>query len=70
MCLSNLLTPKMPAIPAMPAAPKMSDPEIENAKRRELARIAQMKGRSSSILTGGQGDTSAAPVQYKTLMGQ
>ncbi len=73
MCLSNvtsLFSPKMPAVPALPAAPKMSDPEIEDARRKELLRISQMKGRTSSILTGGQGDTSTAPVQYKTLMGQ
>lgn len=73
MCLSNvtsMFSTKMPAVPTLPAAPKMSDPEIENAKRRELLRLSNMKGRSASILTGGQGDTSAAPVAYKTLMGQ
>jgi len=64
--------PQMPPLPPLPVAP--TDPAAEAAaqeaaeKERKAAALAQ--GRSSTILTGGQGDTSEAPVTKRTLLGE
>jgi hypothetical protein len=44
--------------------------EAEEARKKVLAREAAMQGRKATILTGGQGDTSQASVQRKTLLGR
>lgn len=41
----------------------------QNAADQELAVLAKAKGRAATLLTGGQGDTSEAPVAQKTLLG-
>lgn len=66
----GIVNPKQPEVPGMPgSAPNMQDPAIAEAERRE--REAQMKarGRASTILTGGTGDTSTATTAKRKLMG-
>jgi len=65
--------PKIPAPVANPAAPaappKRSDPAVEEARRTALAQAKRARGRRSTIITGGLGDTSNAPVARATLLG-
>lgn len=53
-----------------PAPPAQADPAVEAARQKELEAAMKARGRAATILTGGQGDTSAAPVERKTLLGQ
>lgn len=55
---------------APPAAPTLSDPAVSNAARAEQLTAARARGRASTILTGGLGLMTPAPVQQKTLLGQ
>ncbi len=57
---------------AMPTTVKPStDPSVEEARRKALEDSARKaRGRASTILTGGQGDLSEAPVAKKTLLGE
>ncbi len=59
-----------PYVAPVEKAPDKSDAEIreEAARARELER--RRKGRASTILTGGSGDTSTAPTQKKILLGE
>lgn len=56
--------------PPPPPPPTREDPAVEEARRRILAATRRAKGRASTILTGGQGDTADAPVERKTLLGE
>ncbi len=63
-------SPSPPALPPPPPLPPTpEDPAIK--QRREEVRLAALKrkGRASSILTSGVGDTSAAPVLRPKLGG-
>jgi hypothetical protein len=53
--------------PPLPPVPTPEDPEIK--RRREEVRLAALRrrGRASTILTKGSGDTTAAPVARPTL---
>jgi hypothetical protein len=68
---SLLLGPKTPKIilPSLAPPPSITDPEIDAAKKRAANQSRLAKGYASTLITGGQGDTSAAPSQLKTLMG-
>lgn len=55
---------------APPAVPTLSDPAVSNAARAEQLSSARARGRASTILTGGLGLMTPAPVQQKTLLGQ
>ena len=60
-----------PAPPPIQQAPKAESPEIqddEDEARRKLLRART--NRSGTLLTGLSGDTSQAPVQRKTLLGE
>jgi hypothetical protein len=59
-----------PYVAPVEKATDKSDAEIreEAARARELER--RRKGRASTILTGGSGDTSTAPTQKKILLGE
>lgn len=59
-----------PAPAPPPPAPSKDDPAVEEARRKELIAAQKAKGRAASILTGGEGDTSAAPVEKKRLLGE
>lgn len=62
--------PKMP--PPEPAAPPPTrdDPAVEESRRKELLAAAKAKGRSSTLLTGGEGVSGDAPVARKRLLGE
>lgn len=64
-----------PAAPAAPApAPKPESAEeqaaVSASRDRERRRQAMAMGRESTMLTGGQGVTTAAPTTTKSLLGQ
>jgi len=60
---------KKPQAPAAPAPPPDFAMAQENVRQNQLRDEEQkrLRGRASTILTGGLGDTSAAPVS-KTLL--
>lgn len=75
MCVGPF-APKVPSFPAAPAPPPApeppparDDPEVnavaDDVRKRRLA----AKGRQSTILSGGLGDTAEASVGTKTLLG-
>lgn len=55
--------------PAVQPAPTKSDAEIQDAAMKERDRARRAKGRASTILTGGEGDTSTTPTGPKKLLG-
>jgi len=57
-----------PSPPPMPAAPTKADTSVADAERDERLRRAAA-GRASTMMTGGLGDTSSAPVAKKQLLG-
>ncbi|MFN0043572.1 MAG: hypothetical protein ACKVSF_10230 [Alphaproteobacteria bacterium] len=66
----SFFAPSPPPPPPLPPLPSREDPAIEEARRRQLVAARRAKGRASTILTGGAGDPSDAPVQRKTLLGE
>lgn len=65
-------SPSLPApqqAPPPPAAVPTAE-ETEAARLKEAGIQRRRKGRRSTILTSGLGDTSTAPVERKTLLGQ
>lgn len=54
-------------IPAVQPAPTKSDAEVQSAALRERERARLAKGRASTILTSGEGDTTPAPTAKKLL---
>jgi hypothetical protein len=65
MCIVSSPSPP----PAPPPAPEKSDAEVQDAALRERERARRMRGRASTILTGGGGDTSETPTDSKHLLG-
>lgn len=64
------LAPKAPDPPApAPAAPTMEDPAIQRAAEERRREEAKKFGRKKTVLTSPLGDTGAAPVSAKTLLG-
>lgn len=59
-----------PPVPAPPPLPERSDLEARERERREKERLARMKGRKSTILTGPEGVKGEAPVEKKSLLGE
>jgi hypothetical protein len=43
--------------------------EVTAARDRERRRISSAAGKKSTMLTGAEGDTSAAPTALKSLLG-
>ena len=67
--------PKAPKVEAAPVAPPVAAPIDADADAKKAGEDERRKrlaatGRSDTILTGGLGDTSAAQVGKKTLLGQ
>jgi hypothetical protein len=64
-------SPSVPA-PPPPAPPEpppvRTDPIVVQNEQRDVAR--RKRGRASTILTGGLGDTSPAPTAAATLLGK
>lgn len=75
MCFSSPKPPPMPAPVAIPAAPPPTtdSAEVKKAAEDERVRQTRLKGRGSTLLTGGLGDTStpdtSAPAAKKVLLG-
>lgn len=65
------LAPKAPKVisPSM-SPPSITDPAIEEAKRKATLSAKRASGYASTLITGGMGDTSKAPAVIKSLMGQ
>lgn len=63
-----------PPAPAPAPAPKPESAEeqaaVSASRDRERRRQAMAMGRESTMLTGGQGVTTAAPTTTKSLLGQ
>ena len=59
--------PDMPPPAAPPPTPE--DPEIEKERRRKRLAAKQRKGRASTLLTSGEGDTSPTPAPVRKLLG-
>lgn len=68
MCIGS--KPSIPkAAPVVQAAPQEQDQAVVDARDEETRR-RRAAGRNSTMLTGAQGDTSAASTSGKTLLGQ
>lgn len=61
---------KTPALVEPEPTPTAADPAVEEARRKELLAAQKSKGRAATLLTGGDGDTSEAPVERKRLLGE
>lgn len=63
-------SPAMPAAPPPPPPPPaVEDPAIEEARKKQLDVASKARGRAATLLTGGQGDTTEAPLGKATLLG-
>lgn len=63
-------SPSVPAPPppaAPPIPPTRTDPLVVQNEQRDIVR--RKRGRAATVLTGGMGDTSAAPTATATLLG-
>jgi len=62
--------PSLPAPPPLPLPPTPEDPEV--AQRREEVRMSLLRrrGRASTILTSGLGDTTSPTIRRATLGGE
>lgn len=58
-----------PSVAPYKAPPTASDEDIQKKKAEEIARLRRMRGRGSTIMTGGMGVLGGAPTQKKTLLG-
>ncbi|EPM9380736.1 hypothetical protein ACTT3K_003740 [Klebsiella aerogenes] len=67
MCIGS--KPSVPAAPEVQAAPQEQDQAVVDSRDEETRRRAAA-GRSSTLLTSAQGDTSTANTSGKTLLGQ
>lgn len=70
MCFAS--APEAPPIPPPPPDPATeADPAVRDARIKAKAKAIGAQGYSSTILTGGQGDTSTANTTGgKALLGQ
>lgn len=66
--MSQLFNPKIPPPPSV-APVKGRDVSAEMRAEAERLSVLRAQGRSSTIVTGAQGDTSQATVQRNTLIG-
>ena len=63
-------SPNMPQLPPEPAPPPtVDDAAVKKAAEDERQRIRLMRGRSSTILTGGTGVIDDPMLMRKTLLG-
>lgn len=63
--------PEPPAAAPQPAPPRAEDAPIEEARRKELERLARTaRGRAATLLASAEEQARAAPVVRKTLLGQ
>lgn len=57
-----------PVVQPRPAPPKTEDPAVEKARRDEVIRASQMRGRAATLVTGGHGDRSKVPLRKAKLL--
>ena len=62
-------TPSLPPVQQLPPVPQYTDPSIQAAALAQQTAAANSRGRQSTILTSGQGDTSVATTNRKSLLG-
>jgi hypothetical protein len=68
--MGGLFSPSAPnPPPPPPPPPTVEDPAIEDARKKQLDVANKARGRAATLLTGGQGDTSEAPLGKATLLG-
>ena len=60
---------KVPSLPAPPKQPSRDDPSIEAARKAQRLADLRRKGRKSTIITGGAGLTSDAPLSQPQALG-
>ncbi|WP_338297762.1 hypothetical protein [Escherichia coli] len=70
MCMGSSPSVPATATPEVQAAPQEQDAAVVDARDEETRRRRAAAGRSSTLLTGSQGDTSTANTSGKTLLGQ
>lgn len=63
-------TPSMPSIPAPVQNPTEQDAAVTASLDADRRRRAAAAGQASTLLTGGQGLTTPASTNQKTLLGQ
>jgi hypothetical protein len=68
MCFGPLAPPSAPSAP--PPIPTADNAAVDAAASAERQRLLRARGRAATILTGGLGDTSAAPSAVKRLLGE
>ncbi len=68
--MSSLFSPPSPSTPPPPPPPTVADPSVQQRKEDERQARLRRMGMRAAILTSGLGDTSAAPVNRPTLLGQ
>lgn len=56
-------------LPPQPAPPTIADPSVQAAALATQTSAANARGRASTIMTGGQGDTSDVTTLKKQLLG-
>lgn len=61
---------KTPELPPVAAAPTAADPAVEESRRNALLAAQKQRGRAATLITGGDGDTTEAPIQRKRLLGE
>lgn len=70
MCMSSpRMPPPAPPPPPPPPAPTENVQEVQDARERERRRSLAADGKRSTMLTGADGVTAAAPIGQKVLLG-
>ena len=64
--LLKLMEPEKPRIPK---SPTKDSEKVRRAALEARQQLQARRGRASTILSGGMGDLSMAPVERKTLLG-
>lgn len=67
--MGGLFKSKTPKVQPAPPPPTDNSAEVRDAAEAERVRTQMMRGRASTVLTGGEGDTSEAETAKKKLLG-
>lgn len=62
--------PSLPPPPPLPEPPTPDDPEVEARREEVRLSLLRRRGRASTILTSGLGDTTSPTVRRATLGGE
>ncbi len=68
--MGGLFKPSVPSVTPAATPVATDDAAVEEARRKELIAAQKARGRAASVVTGGSGDTSLAPVATKRLVGE